>query len=719
MNTIAKFALFFAILFCSNLFAGQLEEQLFEAARTGDIAKVKTLLDQGVDVNTKNRYGATALSYASDKGHIELARLLIERGADVNAADTFYSAPPITWALMNGHTEVVKLLLQKGANADDALLGSLEAENVDTVKLVLENSKPSAKALSDALEYATQQKNEALLKLLRDAGAVPHPVESEFKVEAESLKKFAGKFKNQEGNELVLTPQENGIHVQAQGDQFTLAATAENAFRIREAQGFNVEFQVQDGKSNQFTVKRPDGSTSVYTRMEETADQQAAASKPAKPVLPAVGKVTKPLNWPSFRGIGATGVADGQHPPITWDAEKGTNIAWKTPVPGLAHSSPVIWGDRIFITTAISSDPESKLKHGLYGDVAPALDLSKHSWRIYSINAKTGKIEWEKTVHEGAPNIKRHPKSTQANSTPATDGKHVVALFGFGGLYCFDINGNQVWKRDLGVLDSGWFYDPDYQWGFGSSPVIYKDLVIVQADLQKNSFIAAYNLKTGEPVWKTDRDEIPSWGSPTVVETANGAQVIANGTNFVRGYDVKTGKELWKLAGNAEITVPTPFVAHDLIYVTSGYRPIQPIYAIRLNAAGDISLKEGTETNDYIAWSKNRGGPYMPTPIVYGDYLYTCANNGVITAYNAKTGERVYQKRLGGQGSAYAFTASPVAADGRIYFPSEDGEVYVVKAGPEFEVLAINKINEVILASPAISNGMLVLRSLGHIYGIK
>jgi outer membrane protein assembly factor BamB len=195
-------------------------------------------------------------------------------------------------------------------------------------------------------------------------------------------------------------------------------------------------------------------------------------------------------------------------------------------------------------------------------------------------------------------------------------------------------------------------------------------------------------------------------------------ELIANGTKYIRGYDPLTGKELWKLGGNSEITTPTPFVAHDLIFVASGYRPIQPIYAIRLGASGDISLKDKAESNEHIAWSKMRGGPYMPTPIVYGDYLYVCANNGAVTCYNAKTGEPIYRNRLGGQGSGYAFTASPIAADNKIYFTSEDGEIYVVKAGPQFELIATNSMSEVCMATPAISEGMILVRTQGHVYGI-
>jgi outer membrane protein assembly factor BamB len=709
------------ILLSGVLFADQLSDQFLEAAKKGDVAELKKLLDQGVNVDSKNKYGVTALGFACSKGHLDAVQLLIERGANINAEDTFYHATPISWAVENGHNDIVKFLLQKGANPDDAFISTIYQNDPEALKMILANAKVSQEKLNEGLGIATQNKSDAVIKILQDAGAVVKQ-EPVAKVAPEILQSYGGKFKNSEGEEIVLTPQENVLNVQVQGQEFKLNPKDEKTFLLGGSPDYVVTFEPEDGKVNRFSVKRPDGSTSVYTRAQETTVAEIPAEKIAadKKLLEQSNMtVTKPANWPSFRGMGATGVADGQYPPIEWDAGAGKNILWKTAIPGLANSSPVIWGDRVFVTTAISSDPESKLKHGLYGDVNPSADISKHTWKIYSLDKKTGKILWEKTVYEGVPNVKRHPKSTQANSTPTTDGKNVVALFSFGGLYCFNFKGEVVWKKDLGVLDSGWFYDPDYQWAYGSSPIIYEDLVIVQADLQKNSYIAAYGLKTGEQVWKTLRDEIPSWGSPSIIQTKEGAQVVANGTNFIRGYDAKTGTEVWRLHGNSEITVPTPFVANDLIYVTSGYRPVQPIYAIKLNAIGDITLKDDAESNEFIAWSKKRGGPYMPTPIVYGDYLYTCANNGVVTAYNAKTGERIYQKRLGGEGSGYAFTASPIAADGKLYFTSEDGEIYVVKSGPEFEVLAVNKMNEVAMATPAISDKMIIIRTLEHVYGIK
>lgn len=420
-------------------------------------------------------------------------------------------------------------------------------------------------------------------------------------------------------------------------------------------------------------------------------------------------------NWPQFRGPGATGVAEGSPQPVKWDASTKLNVRWKTPIPGLSHSSPVVWGNKIFVTTAVSS-AKDETRFGLYGDVAPVKDDPAHTWKVYAIDKQKGTILWERVAYTGIPKVKRHPKSSHAASTPATDGKYVIALFGSEGLYAYDLNGKLLWKQDLGVLDAGWFYDVDYQWEYASSPIIYKNLVIIQADIQKNSFIAAYDIKNGKLVWKTPREgELPGWGSPTVYEGKTRAELVTAGAKAIRGYDPITGKELWKLGPMSEIATPTPFAAHDLIFVTSGYRPVQPIYAIKPGASGDLTMKKDQASSEFIAWSKERGGPYMPTPIVYGDLFYTCSNNGVLTAYNAKTGERVYQERLGGTGGA--FTSSPVASDGKIYLSSEDGDVFVVKAGPKYELLSKNPVGEVIMATPAISDGLVIVRTVSHLFG--
>ena len=419
-------------------------------------------------------------------------------------------------------------------------------------------------------------------------------------------------------------------------------------------------------------------------------------------------------NWPQFRGPHATGVVEGSTQPVKWDASTQTNVRWKTKIPGLSHSSPVVWGNKIFVTTAVSSAAKDETRFGLYGDVAPVKDNPEHTWKVYAIDKQKGTILWERSAYTGIPKVKRHPKSTHAAATPVTDGKYLIAMFGSEGLYAYDLNGKLLWKQDLGVLDAGWFYDVDYQWEYANSPIIYKNLVIIQADIQKDSFIAAYDIKNGKLVWKTMREELPGWSSPTVYEGKTRAEIVTAGAKAIRGYDPTTGKELWKLGPMAEIATPTPFAAFDLIFVTSGYRPVQPIYAIKPGASGDLTLKENQTSSEFIAWSKDRGGPYMPTPIVYGDLLYTCSNNGVLTAYNAKTGERVYQERLGGTGGA--FTSSPVASDGKIYLSSEDGDVFVVKAGAKYELLSKNPVGEVMMATPAISDGLLIVRTVSHLF---
>jgi len=420
-------------------------------------------------------------------------------------------------------------------------------------------------------------------------------------------------------------------------------------------------------------------------------------------------------NWPSFRGVNASGVADGYATAVKWDATKGESILWKTEIPGLALSSPVIWGDRVFVTTAISSDPDAKFRHGLYGDVAPSPDVTAHKWKVYALDKRTGKVIWEQLAYEGVPKTKRHPKSSQATPTPVTDGKHLVAFFGSQGLYVYDFNGKLLWKKDLGVLSSGWFYDPDYEWGYGASPILYKNLVIVQCDIQKDSFVAAFDVKTGKEVWRTRRDEIPSWGTPAIYSGPPRDELITHASKFIRAYDPNTGKELWRLGPNSEITTPTPLVAHGLIIVTNGYRGIQPIYAIRPGGSGDLTLQGDAESSEFIAWSKKRGGPYTPTPVVYGDYMYVCTNQGVLSVYEVKTGKQAYQQRIGAGG---AYSASPFAADGKVYFPSEDGEIYVVKAGPQYELLGTNSMGEVLMASPAVSDGVIFVRGLKHLFAI-
>ena len=425
--------------------------------------------------------------------------------------------------------------------------------------------------------------------------------------------------------------------------------------------------------------------------------------------------VASAQNWPSFRGPGASGVADGAPTPATWNAATGENVLWKTPVAGVAVSSPIVWGDRVFVSTAVSSDASAGIRTGLYGDVAPEKDVSPHTWKLVALDRQSGKVLWEREAHKGVPKTKRHPKSSQASATPVTDGRRVIVSFGSEGLFAYDVDGKPLWKRDLGVLNAGWFYDPEFEWGIASSPIIWKNMVIVQCDIQKNSFLAAFDVATGQPVWRTDREEIPSWATPAIFEHDGRAELITQATTFIRGYDPSTGKELWRLGGNSEITIPTPIIGPGMVIVTNGYAGVQPIYAIKPGASGDITLKGDRTSSESIAWSTNRGGPYIPTPIIYGGQLYVLGINGVLAAYNVATGERIYQERVEGGTS---FSASPVAADGKLYFASEDGDVFVVKAGPKYELLAKNAIGQVIMATPAISNGVIIVRGLKDVFAI-
>jgi outer membrane protein assembly factor BamB len=421
-------------------------------------------------------------------------------------------------------------------------------------------------------------------------------------------------------------------------------------------------------------------------------------------------------NWPSFRGPGASGVADGQNLPVRWDAQRRVNVLWKTELHGLAHSSPVVWGDRVFLTTAVSSKPGATFKPGLYGEGTASDDLSAHQWKVICLERATGKVLWERTAYQGVPKEKRHIKSTYANATPATDGRVVVAFFGSQGLYAYSLAGDLLWKRDLGRLDVGAYDAPEFEWGTASSPILYKDLVIVQCDQQKGSFLTALDAKTGATVWRTERNELPSWGTPAIFPTKARAELVTNGANFIRGYDPASGKELWRLGGSSKITAPTPVASDDLIIVASGRRPEAPIFAIRAGASGDITPASGESRSQSVAWSKGQRGPYMPTPLIYGGSVYILGNAGIFDCYALADGQEIYRQRIPDAGSG--FSASPVESDGKIYLSGEDGEIVVVKAGPKFELLARNDMADPVMATPAISGGIILIRSQHYVWAI-
>jgi outer membrane protein assembly factor BamB len=420
--------------------------------------------------------------------------------------------------------------------------------------------------------------------------------------------------------------------------------------------------------------------------------------------------------WPSFRGPNARGVADDKPLPTTWNLARGENIRFQTPLSGLGHSSPVIWGDRLFLTTAVSGAENPELKVGLYGNIEPVNDETPHSFRVLCLDRNTGAILWDREAFRGVPKIKRHPKATHANSTAATDGRYVIAFFGSEGLYCFDIDGNPKWRRDLGVLDSGYYVVPAAQWEFGSSPVIHGEHVLVQCDVQKGSFVAALSLQDGSDAWRTPRDEVPTWSTPTVHVGPERRQVICNGFRHAAGYDLDSGKELWHLTGGGDIPVPTPVVADDLVFLTNAHGRLAPIYAIKLGATGDITPTNTPRDKASLAWWQPKGGNYMQTPLVYRDLLYMCRDNGVLTCHEARTGAEKYGRRLGGGWTG--FTASAVAGDGKVYLTAETGEIHVLRAGPEYDLLATNEMGEICMATPAIADGTIYVRTDKHLVAI-
>jgi outer membrane protein assembly factor BamB len=423
------------------------------------------------------------------------------------------------------------------------------------------------------------------------------------------------------------------------------------------------------------------------------------------------------VDWPGFRGIEARGVDDQATPPLQWSVPGSKQVRWRVPIAGLGHSSPVVWGDLVCTATAISGTPDPQLKVGLYGDIESVRDTTSHRWMVMCFDKQSGALRWERTATSGVPIVKRHPKSTHASSTLATDGRHLVAFFGSEGLYAYDLKGELVWTKEFGTLDSGFFMAPEAQWGFASSPIIRDGRLVIQVDVQKGSFVAAFDVRTGRELWRTARADVPTWSTPAVVSMNGREQVIVNGWKHIGGYDLETGKEVWRMTGGGDIPVPTPITGLGLVFITNAHGKMSPIYAIKPTATGDISLKEGETSNAHIAWSYARDGAYMQTPIFYGDILYVCRDNGVLSAFDAKTGQRHYQARLG-NGST-GFSASAVAAAGRLYYTSEDGDVYVVKAGPSFELLATNSLGEVAMATPAISEGTLIFRTRGHLLSIS
>jgi len=425
-------------------------------------------------------------------------------------------------------------------------------------------------------------------------------------------------------------------------------------------------------------------------------------------------------HWPEFRGGTAGVVADDPALPERWGADE--NVAWELDVPGRGWASPIVWGDHVFILTSTAVEgPEIEIQpvenyraRSLGGamtrDYVTRLDTPLR-WVLYDIDFESGEVRWEHTLSTAVPSLPTHQKSTFASETPITDGQRVYVYMADIGLFAVDFDGALVWSVPMEWL-------PRREWGAASSPVLHDGRLYVVNDNDEQSYLAAYDAATGNELWRTNRDEGSNWSTPFVWENDVRTEIVTTGQGGVRSYGLDGGL-LWNLTGMSSLVIPTPFAEHGLLYINSGYVADQnrPVYAIRPGASGDITLGEGTTSNDYIVWSHPQLGSYNPSSIVYGDTHYTLLDRGILMAYDARTGEEVYQRRRITAGTL--FTASPWAYNGKIFALSEDGDTFVIQAGPEFAVLGRNSLDEMTLSTPAVVRGSVFIRTATKLYRIS
>lgn len=416
-------------------------------------------------------------------------------------------------------------------------------------------------------------------------------------------------------------------------------------------------------------------------------------------------------DWPQFRGAGSLGLSNNPNLPDRWSTTE--NVAWKIEVPGRGWSSPIVWGKQVFLTTVVS-DTETELpKKGLYfGGERSEIPKAVHHWLVLSYDLETGNKVWRAEAHTGTPPNPLHLKNTYASSTPVTDGERVYALFGNVGLFCYETKtGNLVWSTNWPPVKTR------YGWGSAASPVLYQDQLFVVNDNEEASFLEALDAKTGRPLWRVERDEPSNWATPFVWTNEKRTELVTPGRKKVRSYDLN-GKLLWEFGGMSSIVIPTPVSTSNLLYVSSGYvgDKVRPIFAIKPGAAGDISLKPGETNSQFVAWWQPTAGPYNPSPLVYGDYLYVLFDFGFLSCHDAKTGKLIYDKERVRPDAATSFTASPWGANGKIFALSEDGDTYVFQAGPEYKLLGKNSLDEMCMATPALAGDRLLIRTLTKLY---
>jgi outer membrane protein assembly factor BamB len=418
--------------------------------------------------------------------------------------------------------------------------------------------------------------------------------------------------------------------------------------------------------------------------------------------------------WAGFRGPSAGAVADDPSLPDTWSETQ--NVIWKADIPGAGWSSPIVWDDHVFVTATIGGAGDPAPIKGLYdpGDENGRMrSTAEHRWMVYDVDFRTGKVRWQHELARSVPRVQRHIKNSFASETPVTDGERVYVYFGsIGVLAALDLNGRRIWMKELGA------YDGRQQFGTAASPALHGNRVIVVHDNTTDSFIAAYDKATGNELWRVKRDEVENWSTPFIWENELRTEIVTAGLRRVRSYSLD-GALLWELSGMTVNVTPTPVARHGLVYINSGYPGAspRPVYAIRPGASGDISLKEGQTSNEFVVWYQPLLGTYNTSPLVYGDHYYTLLDRGFLLSHDAKTGRQIYgRQRISAEASG--FTASPWAYNGKIFLLSEDGDTFVVQAGPEFKLIGKNSLNEMALATPAVVRGSVIIRTQTKLYRI-
>ncbi len=684
---------------------------LLLAARSGDLAQVQRLVEAGLQVDSSDSWGTTPLALAARLGEVEVVRYLLDKGADPSAREGFFGASVLDFALWTGEPEfeIAKLLLAAGAEDRAAALSrALQLGDADLAR-VAAHSGPVLESEATELRArfaGTPGELAAILAAIETRPDPPPPAYS-----AAELAGFSGHFESGDGkNTADVAVREGRLTLEQASEQTALVAVADRRFRGSEGK-VTVRYFGRAGTIEGISVERP-GQEPVRLRLGNVGPV-VELTVPAK--APLSPQAAPTVHWPGFRGANRSGIGDGAEPPVKFDLATGAGVAWRVGLPGLGNSSPVVWGDRIYVTTAVAEGGSVPLRTGLTGSGDEVEEAREHRWLVLAFDKATGEEVWQTEVGRGVPLTKRHFKATQANSSPVTDGEHLVVVFPTAGLACLGMDGQVHWKRELGGLNAGGFNDPGLQWGFAASPVLHGGRVILQVDIHDGPYLAAWDLATGEELWRTERPDVaPSWATPAIWPTPDGDQLVVN-ASIIRGYDPATGGELWSLSPTSVQVVASPVIGAELLYVSSGYPPARPVYAVAPGIRGRHHIESGGE-NPALAWHHARGGAYMPTPLLYRGLLYIVHHNGRLEAHDAATGGTVYRQRFSRGGTN---TSSPVAANGIVYQGTEEGTLYVFAAGPDYRELAVHDFGAPLMATPAISEGVLLVRTPGELIALR